>query len=728
MSLFEKRAEERKKADRELMEKAYSALAASVGHNRGNWEFQTEPEEQKRDSAVTDCLEFLKVQPGSVPEGVEEADERVDWLCRPSGTMYRPVQLKGRWYRKTFGAMAGRLQSGESVALLPRGISGYCYRDPETGKRVRVNRKNAGQIDPQALLFYKPLPGGPVGKEELIRFTAGIFSRTDFVWLLLMTLAATLVSLLPAAANHFAFSTVIPAGEADLIIPVALFLLGTAISGAIITASRSLFMARVEQRMTIVSQAAFFSRLLNLPTAFFRNYSPGSLANRVECVTLLLKTGLSVLLGAGLSVLFALIFVFQIGVYAPALAFPALVIVLVQLTVLLFVMRMAARWRQASVSASNELSGTVTSLLSGVQKLKLAGAEDRAFAKWANRYAGYAHYTYNVPVWIMAGPVYVTLIGMAGMVWLYYCAGSAEVSVSNFMAFSAAYGQISAAVAAFTAASDQLISLRPLYRLIRPVLDEVPETRSDKPGVESISGSIEFSGVTFRYGEDSPYLFENLSFRVEAGEYVAIVGRSGCGKSTLMRLMLGMEKPERGSVFYDSYDAGMVDIRSLRRHIGVVVQDGKLFAGDILNNITLATPGATLDDAWEAAEIAGIAEDIRNMPMGMNTLISETGGISGGQKQRLLIARAVCRKRRILMLDEATSALDNRTQKHVADSLAKLDCTRIVIAHRLSTVKDCDRILVLENGKIAEQGTYDELIAKGGLFRELVRRQQLDGE
>jgi len=728
MSLFGNRAEERKKADREMTEKAYSALAASVGHKGTNWEFQAETEEQRADRAVTACLESLKVQPGSVPEGVKEAGERLDWLCRPSGTMYRQVQLKGKWYRKTFGAMAGRLRSGKPVALLPCGISGYCYRDPETGKRVRVNSENAEQIDPEALLFYKPLPGGPVGKEELVRFTSGIFSRTDFTWLLLMALAATLVSLLPAAANHLAFSAVIPAGEADMIIPIALFLLGTAVSGAIITASRSLFMERVEQRMTVVSQAAFFSRLLNLPAPFFRSFSPGSLANRVENVAFLLKTGVSAVLGAGLSMLFALIFVFQIGAYAPALALPALVIVLAQLAVLLLVMRMASRWRQASVSASGELSGTVASLLGGVQKLKLAGAEDRAFAKWADRYAGYAHYTYNVPVWITAGPVYVTLIGMAGMVWLYYCAGSAGVSSSNFMAFSAAYGQISAAVAAFTAVSDQLTSLRPLYRLIRPVLDAVPENRSDKPGVERISGSIEFSGVTFRYGEDSPYLFENLSFRVKAGEYVAIVGRSGCGKSTLMRLMLGMEKPERGSVFYDSYDVGMVDVRSLRRQIGVVIQDGKLFAGDILNNITLASPGANLDDAWEAAEIAGIAEDIRKMPMGMNTLISENGGISGGQKQRLLIARAVCRKRRILMLDEATSALDNRTQKQVADSLAKLDCTRIVIAHRLSTVKDCDRILVLDGGKIAEQGTYDELLAKDGLFRELVKRQQLDGE
>ena len=187
-----------------------------------------------------------------------------------------------------------------------------------------------------------------------------------------------------------------------------------------------------------------------------------------------------------------------------------------------------------------------------------------------------------------------------------------------------------------------------------------------------------------------------------------------------------MEKPERGTVFYDNYDVSTVDTKSLRRHLGVVTQDGKLFAGDILNNITIASPKAGIEDAWEAAEIAGIADDIRKMPMGMQTIISEgSGGISGGQRQRLLIARAVCQKKKILLFDEATSALDNVTQKHVSDQLSKFSCTRIVIAHRLSTVKNCDRILVLDHGGIAEQGSYEELMQLQGLFYELVKRQQL---
>ena len=233
----------------------------------------------------------------------------------------------------------------------------------------------------------------------------------------------------------------------------------------------------------------------------------------------------------------------------------------------------------------------------------------------------------------------------------------------------------------------------------------------------------------FRYNEKTPYLFEDLSFKINSGEYVAFVGKTGSGKSTIMRLLLGFEIPERGNICFGKHDISRIDIRTFRKSaVGVVLQNAKMINGSILDNITVGSPAATEEDAWRAAEIAGIAEDIREMPMGMYTMISEgSGNISGGQRQRIIIARTVCSERKVLMLDEATSALDNITQKVIAESLAKLKCTRIVVAHRLSTVKHCDRIMVIDHGIIAEEGTYDELIAKNGLFAELVRRQRLDG-
>jgi len=727
MGFIGSQIEARKAYDRKLTGQAYDELAFSIGvRTSANPFFPGEMKQSDRVAAV--CLHTLGVMPGTVPERIEDPWERVEWICRPSGTQYRRIKLEEKWYKRSFGVMMGILDSGEAVALLPRGVSGYHYQDPETDQMVRVTAKNAEKIGEEALLFYKPLPDGPVGKSELIRFAAGVFfNRTDFLALFLTALAATMVALLPPVANHIAFTTVIPSGMADLIVPVGILLLCAAVTSAMIGACRNLFMDRISQRLTVMSQAAFFSRIISLPVPFFRQFAPGDLASRVDCVSTVLQTGTTSILGAGLSVILALIFLFQIHVYAPALALPVFVITMVQLLIIAAALKSGTRFSQASMDASSRLHGTVASLLNGVQKLKLSGAEDRAFAKWAHRYAEYAGYTYNVPILVKAAPVFVALVGMLGVVWLYAGAASSGIGVSNYMAFSAAYGSITAAVTALAGSFEQMIRIRPMYSLLRPVLETCPETNAQKPGVESLTGRIEMSHIDFRYSEDEPYVLKNLSINIKAGEYAAIVGKSGCGKSTLMHLLLGMETPEKGSVFFDDYDVSTVDVKSLRRHLGVVLQDGGLFAGDLWSNITISCPGATPEDAWEAAEIAGIAEDIRKLPMGMNTLVSEGGsGFSGGQRQRILIARAICGKRRILLFDEATSALDNKTQKQVSDALEKLSCTRVVIAHRLSTVRNCDRILMLDEGKIAEEGTYEELMERKGRFYDLVKRQQID--
>ena len=269
--------------------------------------------------------------------------------------------------------------------------------------------------------------------------------------------------------------------------------------------------------------------------------------------------------------------------------------------------------------------------------------------------------------------------------------------------------------------------IKPILEMIEPILKAVPEVSEGKQMLTRLSGSIEINNLYFRYNENMPYVLEDLSLKIKAGQYVAIVGKTGCGKSTLMRLLLGFEKPDKGAIYYDGKDINTMDLKSLRKLMGVVTQDGKLFQGDIYSNITISAPELGLDEAWEAAEMAGMADDIRDMPMGMFTMISEgSGGISGGQKQRLMIARAIAPKPKVLMFDEATSALDNITQKKVSDSLDAMRCTRIVIAHRLSTIRQCDRIIVLDGGRIIEDGTYDELIAAGGFFAELVERQRVD--
>jgi ABC-type bacteriocin/lantibiotic exporter with double-glycine peptidase domain len=372
-------------------------------------------------------------------------------------------------------------------------------------------------------------------------------------------------------------------------------------------------------------------------------------------------------------------------------------------------------------------TGMSYSMITGIQKIKLAGAEKRMFSRWLNLYSEGAELAYDPPMFIKINAVINTAISLVSTIILYFMAVESGVGQSSYYAFTAAYGAVMGAFSSLAGIALSAGKIKPILDMAEPFLETEPETSDGREIVTRISGGIELNNVYFRYKENTPYIVNNMSLKIKPGEYVAIVGKTGCGKSTLMRLLLGFEKPEKGAIYYDGRDINSLDLGSLRRRIGTVMQSSGLFQGDIYSNIVITAPELTLNDAWEAAEKAGIADDIRAMPMGMHTIISEgQGGISGGQKQRIMIARAIAPKPKLLMFDEATSALDNRTQKQVSEALDAMGCTRIVIAHRLSTIRHCDRILVLDKGEIIEDGTYDELIKKGGFFAELVERQRLD--
>ena len=724
--LQEPQVKVRERLDEEITERAYERLANSVS-SKGVARIAYDDFEQVNNAARA-CLANIGVNPGDVPADADDLEDVLDAMCRPSGTLHRRVRLEEGWQHKVVGTMLGRLKTGEPVALLPRSIRGYRYLEPGTKQKVKVTAAIAQRIEREAVLFYRPLPEKPLTTRDLLRFIFRSFDVYDHLLVVGSALTVALIGLAPAWANKIAFSVVAPSGKAELILPIGALLLGTALSSILIAICRNLVTKSMASKAEVETMAALYARLLSLPASFFKQYSTGNLGSRIKNARLLVRKLITTFWGSGLTAVFALVYIIQIFAFAPSLAIPAFAIVVAQaaLTVAITIInrRHEARAKQVNV----RLAGIETALLSSVQKIKLAGAEKRAFARWAGRYADFCELEYNRPAIVRALPALVASVGLVGTVIIYYLAATSGTSIADFMAFSAAYGQVSAALMEFASIAGNVSEIRPLLELESPILEAAPENDEDKPSVEALSGAIELTNVAFRYGEDSPYIFKNLSFEIKAGEYVALVGKSGCGKSTILRLLLGFEMPESGSVLYGSYDTQQVNLRSMRQHIGTVMQDGKLFAGDIYSNIILSTPRATVDDAWRAAEIAGIADDIRDMPQGMNTLVGEgSGGISGGQRQRLMIARAVCGNRRILMFDEATSALDNKTQKKISDALDAMSCTRVVVAHRLSTVKHCDRILVVDGGRIAEEGTFDELLAKDGLFAELVSRQRIDG-
>jgi len=662
-----------------------------------------------------------------VPDDVDGFEERLEYLLRPTGIMHRGVLLEGPWYKDSTGALLGHLEDGSVVALLPGKVSGYYYIDPGTGAKIRLNKRTAAAIDPKAICFYRPLPLRSLTVRDLMTFIIASLRGSDYLLALAATTAVTVIGLLPARVNQLLFSSVIPSGDTGLILPMTILLLGVFLSQALLNISKALVMSRFSTKLGVQMEAATMARVLSLEPDFFKRYPAGDLASRVIRLAGLSQTIVSAVFSTGLTSIFSLVYIGQIAAYAPGLVVPALLVILADVGISTAATFAGMHYDRIRLEADAKVSGLTTSLLGGIQKIKLAGAERRAFARWGELYAKLAKSIYGRPRWLKISGTLSTVVGLIGSILIYFFAGVAQISVANYMAFNVAYGLVLGAVSSLASAATNVAGIKPTMELVEPILKAVPETAESKRPVTRLAGGIELTNVVFSYGEDMKPVLDGISLKIKPGEYIAIVGRTGCGKSTLMRILLGFENPSRGAVYYDGIDVSTVDLRSLRRNIGVVMQDGKLFSGDIYSNIIISAPWLDMDAAWAAAEQAAIADDIHKMPMGMQTYISEgEGGISGGQKQRLLIARAIAPKPKVLMLDEATSALDNIAQRQVSESLEKLGCTRITIAHRLSTIRQCDRIVVLDQGHIVEDGTYDELIAQEGIFADLVARQRLD--
>lgn len=726
MGWFDEQIKERKRNDDSVFTESFVNIAGAIMGRRVSDALNDD--RAITQNAIDEILKYYRVKSREVPDNLKDMNDQLEYLMRPYGIMRRTVKLSKGWYRDAIGAMLGMMkEDGRIVALIPDGLSGYRYHDFKTGKREKVNRQNGSLFSEDAIAFYKPFPAKKLGIPALMQYIVHTLSPSDFILIVLCTFAASLFGMFMPRLNNILFSTVITSASMQLLYAVTIFMVCVSISTMLMGAVKALVSARIKTKMEISVQAATMMRILSLPADFFKEYSSGELFMRAQYINQLCNLLVSAGLSTGLTSLFSLIYVLQIFKYAPGLVIPALAVTgaTVLLTILSSLMQMKISKKQMELSGKS--TGLSYSLITGVQKIKLSGSEKRAFAKWGNLYAKQAQLSYNPPTFIKLNSVLNMAVSLTGTLVIYYEAVKTQLSIADYYAFNTAYGMVSGAFMTLAGLALSIAQLKPILEMIKPILDTVPELSADKEVITRLSGSIELNNVSFGYCENMPLVIDDLSLKIRAGQYVAIVGKTGCGKSTLLRLLLGFERPQKGAIYYDGKDLNSIDLKSLRRKMGVVMQNGKLFQGDVYSNIVISAPWLTQKEAWEAAELAGIAEDIRHMPMGMNTLISEgSGGISGGQRQRLMIARAIAPKPKILMFDEATSALDNLTQKKVSESLDTLKCTRIVIAHRLSTIRQCDRIIVLDKGKIIEDGNYQELIDKGGYFARLVERQRLD--
>lgn len=724
-----RRMREKATSERRLIEGVIAQLAAVV-----------EPDETDQTAAVTTRDRLLAAFqmvgarqeiPVRAPRNFEQErhSDPIAAIARASGIRVRRVLLSPEWWRKDGGPLLGFLAAdGQPVAVLPASPTRYEIVDPFSHERTPVSRGNASGLQPHAYSLYRPFPPGAVTVRELVRFSLQ-GTRPDWLYVLLLGLAGGLLGLLIPLATGVVFGRFIPGAETVQLGVLMLALGVSAVAAAMFEFTQSVAMLRMETRMDSSVETGLWDRLLNLPASFFRQYAAGDLADRAMGVgrirQALTQAALSTLLSFVFSLVsFGLLFYFDVGLAMLATLLFAIIVAATTLAALI-----QLRYERDSQRLHGKVSGIVLQLLSGISRLRVAAAENRALAFWARHFSLKTRHSYqaqSVANYLAAFTAALPVISSLAIFAAVSLFREEAMSLGVFLAFNAAFAQIIGAAVSMSGTISTVLEIVPLVERARPILITPPESHRVQRDPGELTGDIEISHVSFRYQADSPLVLDDVTISIGPGEFVALVGPSGAGKSTVLRLLLGFETCTSGSVYYDREDITGLDLQALRRQIGVVLQSHRLTPGDLFTNITGGAPQFTLDDAWQAARQAGLDAEIRQMPMGMYTVVSEAEGtLSGGQRQRLMIARAIVGKPRILLFDEATSALDNATQSKVTDSLARLKATRIVVAHRLTTIAGADRIYVLDRGKIVQQGTYEELMRQPGLFLELAKRQLL---
>ena len=634
----------------------------------------------------------------------------LETLMERYNIFFREITLTDRWWERCTGYMMGYMaDDGSPVRLVP-GFTDYTFTDPKTGK-IMTASKNSDLLKNKAAIVCLPFPNDKLTLKNMMSYGLKCLCKYDLLYSLMACVGVILLTMFTPYVMKLIFSEVIPSGEAGQIVPIAALLVSASIGLTLVQTARNLVVMRIKDKLEYALQTAMMSRLLLLPASFIKQFSPGDISNRLLSVSRVSSSLTSSLLSTLLTFLFTGIMFVQFFLYGGPLLFTGIIVISIQLFFISLTFYYTRKVQMNVNSASSHLIGTLFSLFSGIQKIKTCGAEFRAFHQWAKAYAPSEMYSSRQPL----ASFYVNSISyclkLLPMIVTMWAAWHYELSLSDYIAYCAVLTIVCGAVAQLQNISKVIARLLPEMRLCQPIMSTEPENRDANHVLMTISGQIDIRGLKFRYDNDMPLLFDGLNLTINSGDYVALVGPSGCGKSTLMRMMLGLEHPQSGSIFFDQYDISDINLRTLRRFcIGICLQDGQLIEGTIRDNIIFDDPALTEDDAWEAARMAALDKDIQQMPLGMDTPISVDGkGVSGGQRQRILIARALVRKPTVLFLDEATSALDNISQHIVTESLVKLHCTRVVIAHRLSTIQQCNRVIMLRDGRVAADGSYEEI-------------------
>lgn len=653
-------------------------------------------------------------------------------IAQVSEMRTRKVILRGRWWEAENGHLLAFFQDGMQPVALIQGTSGkYSLQNPADRTTLPVTEELAHRLQPTAYMFLYSFREQISSIKQIGQFAIqGL--QSDIIYIILAALAGSLIGLLTPSLSGVLFDDVIPQADRSFLWEVFAIMLVIALVRALLDLSRGILLLRVETKSNITVQAGLMDRLLRLPVTFFRRFSAGDLTMRALGINSIRQILSNTVLTTVLSGAFSVVNLILLFYYDSKMAWVGVGLAVVAVALISILGYLKLRYDRQISHLQGDIQGFLFEFISGINKIRVSGSEKRVFSLWGNQFGqlkevGFRSGNYQNIVQVFQGsyPILTNMVFFGFILYaLTHAAGAnSMISVGVFMAFLTAFNQFLNDCLNMSMGLISSLNIIPMYERLKPILEETPESTENNADPGELAGEIEFNSVNFRYDPEQPLVLKDVSFKIKPGEMIAFVGPSGSGKSTVMRLLLGFEEPESGSIYYDGQAFDTLNKELVRRQLGVVLQHGSLMPGSIYQNI-VGSSELTLEDAEKAAAMAGLKEDIAQMPMGMHTVISEGGStFSGGQRQRLMIARAIVHKPRILFMDEATSALDNRTQTIVSESLDRLQATRIVIAHRLSTIVNADRIYVMDAGRIVESGTYEELLAQNGLFSTLAKRQ-----
>lgn len=727
------RLRDRQLLNRQVTAEALGELASTLNSQDGDFSLEGTPLLVAA-GAVGRAM-GVEIRPPARSEDLKRVKEPLEAILRASRIRMRQVLLRDNWWEKDGGPLvAYTQQDNRPVALLPVSATRYEIFDPVEQTRVPVDEHRASTLVPVAYMFYRSLPDKALTALALLRFALKGRAR-DLLVILFTGIAVTLLGMLTPQATAIIIDNAIPDSDRGLLLQVGLGLLVAALGAALFQIAQGFAMLRIETAGDASTQAAVWDRLLKLPISFFRKYTTGDLQSRVSSISTIRRQLSSRTLINLISSLFALFYLGQLFYYSAKLALVAVGVAIVAITVTTVFGVLVLGKVRPLLEIRGNIFGQTVQLVNGISKLRVAGAEERAFAFWSKNYSqqvklelskqqvedGVALFNTVMPT-LTSGVLFWFTISLFDQT---QTSGATGLSLGTFLAFNTAFGSFIRGATDLSNTATEAMQVIPEWKRTQPILRSLPEVDLNKANPGKLIGRIVVEHVSFRYRSDGPLTLDEVSIYAEPGEFIALVGASGSGKSTIFRLLLGFEIPEAGTIYYDGQDLSSLDVEAVRRQMGVVLPNGRLISASIFENIACGAQ-ITPDEAWEAARMAGLADEIAAMPMKMHTVISEGGGnISGGQRQRLLIARALALKPRILLFDEATSALDNRTQAIVSESLDKQQVTRIVIAHRLSTIRNAHRIYVLKAGRLVQQGSFEELASQEGLFAQLMARQMV---